>query len=1561
MSRLLNNSRSLLLLSALTAALLWLAPARSGRAAVYTYNTRQRTINAGVVFVGSAADPATHTGSGNFVPDPAPYVFHVLDLRPDVKPVGWSFVNPLAPANVTAAINIRWNINTGAYLPGAAVTPDMAAYWEVPLRDVSADDLQQYDVLYLTGSYLSNGQNSAIPVALSPTDNEKLRRFVDNGGQLIVEYGVNTSSAFTPFSYGSLPLFDNATWTQGSSTTSSLVVPGAGSDLHPIITQPNFFSPGDLLTLGAPDADNNFGTISQPNANIFSRVLLQGGGDGVEAAQLGAGEIVTSALNIGPTVSIWQGANFQSQQFFAQGPYVVPVPSLYPPSVVPVSDLKLLSNILSWADTHPTENKTSHQNAAGPSSASFAAAWSYPLASAAGSPQSGPPGAAVWGNYVYVTDAAGTLHAFDAIPDESLTNLATADDGLSDFLSTSAPTSYDEVWNANVGPSASAPTVASYGGTTYVFVEKADGSILQYASVTGALVKTLTQPSSNVTPPKYPVPPIYNAPAPTVYDGRVYAGQADGSLFVYSLNPAATDSAAGGVVIPVNPTKVNNEVATAAPAVGLLGAGTITNNIIALVPTSENMNTVLLGGRNDPLTSYSTNGLFAGYNVNRTTRYRLFNLFVDPASFPVGQAYDGNGNNKIPVSGGQDPVFASSNQFASADDFYGDWDSDFRASTGQNNGGQASGMTLTLHEIKALSLANSGGGGAVISAPAIDRHGDYYYVVSAGADSYLFGVHDDVQQRNVLVKFRFRLPKSNDPSAQNADGSAWNNVDADNVRYDGTNSSGQVPTTPNANGASNSLLDFKFRGAPVVDGSGNVYVAAQGPQQTFNNKATDVAAVLCFNADKVITADPAPFTQGFLDDATSSFSQIDEFDGTTRNPIAQRPVSQQNAGRAGQMTTTSIVVPPGATTATRSGQAVVFNFGRGSGGARQISGNLSEPQPFSANPGPPSQVVSNQANQATTMLFHTNLAWYATFSVNGAVSGLSKAGNTLMLCDAGSASATPPAAYNTLYKVPAVPTVGAGKVASLTVLRSPLGTGIDGLPLNIGSVTAAPSAGGGAMVINGSGGVAAFNQQLTLIADSNRIMEVDADGKAVWSADATTRLQTNGLTTKVDFAHPSALAQFAPNDYLVADTGNNRCVRFDRGGGVLWELTRFYDPGNLMAPGQPKTLSTPTSVEVRTEALPPYTDPTTGLPRKDGQLVHYLVADSGNDRILEITDALDASGNVLYFDLSGNVVAPNTSGSVTHDHLLTWVTHTGDKYGRRYHYAGASYLDIPSGSQSTPDTIQIFALVTNARIAAPTLVSAAGVYPPTYALAAASSDAPGGSIIAFNRPVPPLVVKPFSALGPNDNDITYVTSSFSVATTVTKNYLIRNPRFLHVFAPPQPIGTQASPNPYKYSFLYADDNGAFDLVYTGATTPPTSYGLAFTQALYQSMTTPADTQNNVPLRGGLSTSTPAIPAIPFVPTCVQRLNDDATNMQGAAHIERYLITQSYSQGELGRQPGTAGPNKLGGEIFEVDVSTTAAGAATPTPVGGFGAAVTLSRPGGASPLTQPTYAIRTAQ
>ncbi|MDQ2798317.1 MAG: DUF4159 domain-containing protein [Armatimonadota bacterium] len=343
MSRCSKTQPWLLLLAALAAVALAVLPARPGLAATYTYDARQRVVNAGVLFVGSESDPISNTSGAS---NPAPYIFHVLDLRPDVKPVGWTFVNPLAPTQVSPAMVNRW----GVYNVNQPLNATMAAYWEVPLHDTSAEQLQQFDVLYLHASYKVGTVSYA--AQFTPADNEKLRRFVDGGGQLFVEYG----GAATENSTTSLnALFADVQWTQNPGLSNSgLPFVGSLSFLHPIASEPYLLTATDFAGLGmANDAPNNtiYGSLTPSligdyNA-LFGSVLdrysspspgTDNGSPAVVAGQLGAGQVVASALEIGRQVSLSFGANFLSTNLAG----------------APTADLKLLSNAISWIDTHPT-------------------------------------------------------------------------------------------------------------------------------------------------------------------------------------------------------------------------------------------------------------------------------------------------------------------------------------------------------------------------------------------------------------------------------------------------------------------------------------------------------------------------------------------------------------------------------------------------------------------------------------------------------------------------------------------------------------------------------------------------------------------------------------------------------------------------------------------------------------------------------------------------------------------------------------------------------------------------------------------------------------------------------------------------------------------------------------------------------------------------------------------------------------------------------------------------------------------------------------------------------
>lgn len=1417
-----------LLLSALTAAALAAGCGISGvcpaaRAAGYVF--QQHTLNAGVLVTGTGP-----LGAGPQI-DPAPYLFYVLNNRPDVRPVDLNLVNPLAPAGTL---------------------PSAAAYWEVSLNNVSDSQLAQYNVLYLPAG----------GVTFQPNVNEKLRRFVDNGGQLIVEYESLVPNP-TPMPSGTPPVLGLLfTGTGASGTPASAALPSSGTFLrHPIISQPFLLSAADVANLTIqPAASSSAGYVNANNSDpvhkgefgsLFSPVLSNSTGTLAYAAQMGAGQIVATTLSLGAGISI--DANYPNPTTGSPTTAYTFNPVNFHAASTP--DLKLLANILTWSETHPSENKTSHGNASSTGLASFSPAWQYGVATAGATP-TGPPGAAVWGNFVFAVDAGGILRAFDAYPSENLTGGA-GPAGAETATSLYPTTSYDEIWNTTRPQislaGASVPTVASIKNMNYVFVEKRDGTIAAFNILDGTTPFTLTAPATGGT-----FPSTMNAPAPTIYDGRLYAGQTNGTMHVYDLNESTT-----GVVVTLNPSPPagTTESVVAAPSVGTLADGN-TNVLIAVVPTNLNVYTVLLGGRNEPLVPYPSFGLQQGYSISRQGRYDLpSNLFADENALAVPPlyAYQFDGSSPTPASSStpappapQDPLFTpTQTPGIPPPAYFADWNMDFLNAGGGTLTPGTPATPVNLNFISAapygeLNNVSASASTAVLSAPAIARNGDYYYTETQGTNSYLIGVRNNPLYSRVQLKFRFLIPSAIVAPAHGL-------MDGDFVDY-------------------TQISGFLFVGAPVVDDQDNVYVAATGTV-TSGATSTPEATVLCFRGDQQVSASPYP-ANAAADLTSDSITQKDENAGADNNPF-------KGDGTFGQYTASP-------------GSIQFYNFGKQGLTIRQIAGNVTEPQPLTAT-------STDAAATSTALSMHTNLAWFVTpFTVTGSITGLTQVGSSLLLTDGAS-----------LYRLSANPLVGANRVVS---------TGPSSAPIGAGTVASAPSVGGSVLVINGTNGLAARTRQITVIADANRILGVDGDGNAVWAVDATTRTdisQTPPVSTKVGFSHPTALSQFAPNDYLVADPGTNRCVRFDSAGNVRWELTRFQDPNGLLGAGQPLTLSQPSSVVTRTAVVP------AGAAQYVGDTAtYYLVADSGNNRLVEVADFVSSAGV--------------TDGN----HVLTWASHTGDRYGRAYRYGSAAYYPNLANS---PTFLSIAATVTNTRVAP--LTASGG-------LGAVSGDAAGGSLVVFNYPANP---QSFSAAP--TNDLVYTTAGFYTASGTGSSatytpFTIRSPRFLQLVSSAT-ASAPVNPNPNKvpaFDFLYADDNGAFDLAYD-ATRNAFIAGpdrLQFKTTDYQSMANPAAGVAGPILRTGL----------PFIPTCVQELSSDSSG-SSAITTRRYLITQNYSQGELGSVSAN-GNGKIGGEVFEVDVTypfTSPATQATATP-GGFGVNATLSHPNLTGPLTQPTYAVR---
>jgi hypothetical protein len=158
-----------------------------------SYSTASRQLKVGILLVDSTTDTTNAASIAKGQENPDPFVFYIADAYNDLKPLNWTFINPLAPGAVTTAIRNRWVARdpNHPYQIGQPVTKNMAAYWEVSLTNSTITDLLQFDLLLITTHRIT---------AFTPADREKLRKLVDAGGIIWLENcGGMTIQGTSPF------------------------------------------------------------------------------------------------------------------------------------------------------------------------------------------------------------------------------------------------------------------------------------------------------------------------------------------------------------------------------------------------------------------------------------------------------------------------------------------------------------------------------------------------------------------------------------------------------------------------------------------------------------------------------------------------------------------------------------------------------------------------------------------------------------------------------------------------------------------------------------------------------------------------------------------------------------------------------------------------------------------------------------------------------------------------------------------------------------------------------------------------------------------------------------------------------------------------------------------------------------------------------------------------------------------------------------------------------------------------------------------------------------------
>src|SRR5579862_8598802 len=299
-------------------ALLGLAAPRGAAPAwadAVSYSGQRRTINACVLVSNATADFGNNAAGGPN--NPVPHLFYALDNNASYKPGGWTFVNPLAPSNITAAMYARWSgrgAKTGdpAFINGrpesqifqvnATLNKNIGAYWEVNLDTVSDSDLQRFDIVFLP---LQGGRPGSLGgannrVMFDEPQREKLRHYVDNGGTIWVE---NEGSSD----------FNNSVTTQngqfivnmnlGPQISGPTVI---DAPFHAVVNYPYPISPIEALSLGqavGTGLDVAFSDLTSPEGNriatrLLTPILDNGGSTYVYAGDYGAGHLLISGLSI---------------------------------------------------------------------------------------------------------------------------------------------------------------------------------------------------------------------------------------------------------------------------------------------------------------------------------------------------------------------------------------------------------------------------------------------------------------------------------------------------------------------------------------------------------------------------------------------------------------------------------------------------------------------------------------------------------------------------------------------------------------------------------------------------------------------------------------------------------------------------------------------------------------------------------------------------------------------------------------------------------------------------------------------------------------------------------------------------------------------------------------------------------------------------------------------------------------------------------------------------------------------------------------------------------------
>jgi len=470
-----------------------------------TYAQRGQRIRAGIVILESARPPG-----GGQPRSAAPHVWFNLDANRTVKPIGWSFVNPYANTRVTTEIGNRWENIAPGTVPAVEtrLSKRHAAYWEVNLAQTSDVQLADYDVLLVNPRYASS---------LNPSEREKLRKFVDHGGLLWIDpAGVTAQDGLN--NYPAPFLVNNA----------ADINPAADYS-QPLLSQPFALTGRDLNLLNSrlssvPSLDYVMTPVAGLGAvegiagetiSDFSRyrpISLVDGLPTTAVARIGEGVVVVTSRGASLKLNrvLASGTNYYFNTGFVGADPVLEADGL--------SAAKLVVNMVNLlADYRQAGGSSRKTN-------SSAIDLTAPLLRRSIDPGTTDGASATIYKGLIVSVVGGRVRVYDASPSRDIDGDGDPDDGRPD---TAIGSGRDVVWESEVLTDATTPvcTEAPEGGLVdQVLVHHRGGlsifNLLPRVAGTATLAKALTQaPAATLASPGGAGERLF---APTVHEGYAF-------------------------------------------------------------------------------------------------------------------------------------------------------------------------------------------------------------------------------------------------------------------------------------------------------------------------------------------------------------------------------------------------------------------------------------------------------------------------------------------------------------------------------------------------------------------------------------------------------------------------------------------------------------------------------------------------------------------------------------------------------------------------------------------------------------------------------------------------------------------------------------------------------------------------------------------------------------------------------------------------------------------------------------------------------------------------------